>query len=91
MAHYNRCIFLIGGHDSEYAPLDSVDLFSITRNTCTVAPKLNQARFSHSSCMLARLLYIFGGYSDKEYLSSLEVLDAEWVITGKEGVKWQLI
>ena len=91
MAYYNRSIFLIGGHDTDYVPLDSVDLFSMTRNSCAVAPKLSQARFSHSSCMLGHLLYAFGGYSNNQYLSSMEVLDAESVIMGKEGVKWQPI
>ena len=73
-----------GTHRSQF--FKSTLRYALKSNTWDEsAPKVNQARFNHSSCILGKNLYIFGG-RDASFatLSSIEVLilpdGASWSI-----------
>ena len=69
-------------------------MYSITTNVWSSAPILNEARNSHSSCVLDGKIFAFCGSSTQDknrQLPSMEILDAQAVVNGIENVEWLLI
>ena len=93
MVHYDGFLFLIGGYYHNGGYLKSVDTYSIGRNSWRSAPQLNQARYSHSSCVLGHSIYTFGGVKGVyTYYDSIESIDAQAVVRGMlVEVQWNLI
>ena len=91
LTNYNdKFVFLAGGL---YSGVSSsvVEYYSIEKNLWYSAPNLNQKRHSHYSCQLGDKIYVFGGrVDDKNWLNSVEILDATALIRG-ERVSWTLI
>ena len=41
----------------------------------TIAPALNLARFSHTSIVMAKNLFVFGGRNDSTFTGSIEMMN----------------
>ena len=89
----DRYLFLSGGTDSDFLPLDSVEKYDISENKWTAAPKLNQERYNHSGCSLNDSTYVFCGRAEGYLLNSIERLNVKALLNCKdeEGISWQII
>ena len=69
MVHYKGFIFIIAGcnyQGGQSVALNTVDLYEISGDqSFRPAPKLNEARLEHSSCVLGHHIYTFGGEKSK--------------------------
>ena len=74
---------------------DTVDMYNISNDQWTKAPKLNQNRANHSSCVLQNQIYVFCGMTYQkdgavEPTNTIECLNAiDWVINMQ--AEWELI
>ena len=90
-------IFVSDGCNSrDYrAKLDSVDYYNIAEDSWHGAPKLNTARFGHSSCSVGRFIFVIGGEgSDGRLVTSVERIDARKLLTtslGQEVTCWEQV
>ena len=69
-----RFIFLSGGCNDDDELISTVERYDPSTDTWEPLPDLNEARDSHSSCVLGNTLYVFGGYNDDDDLDSIEKL-----------------
>ena len=64
-------IFLTGGMKT--TSLATVEVYSVDRDEWIQCPDLNNARNSHSSCILGDKLYVSGGCAGRLTIDSIEV------------------
>ena len=70
-----RFIFLSGGCNDDQEFISTVERYDSSIDTWEPLPDLNEARESHTSCILGNTLYVFGGYNyDSGDLYSIEKL-----------------
>ena len=64
LANYrDEAIYITGGSYSLLDNVSSVMRFNLRSNQWEKAPSMNQARKCHSSCVLKKKVYVFGGLS----------------------------
>ena len=93
----DRFIFVSGGEDlttcsvtsKEY--LSSTDVFDVAKNEWRRAPRLNQPRANHSTCVLGDFLYTCCGSGGTGKLASIEAFDAASFVQGKHKIRWTVL
>jgi len=93
LANYaDKFLFVIGGLNPEdYALYASVDMYTIASSSWSQAPPLNEARRMHSSCVAGDTVCVFGGYNGKDFLNSIERIDAYKLTSGDLTTSWEMI
>ena len=83
----DRHIYKIGGTQSDEKFCNRYDIQTDTWHT---APSLSAVRRRHSNCVLAGVLYVFGGHNAfySRFLLCIEILDCISDIT-RNNVAWQ--
>ena len=73
-------ILLAGGLNTAYGPLVSTELYDPAANKFTAGPKMNVARFGHTSTVIASgpnagKILLAGGFDNNDSLASTEIYD----------------
>lgn len=82
-SYRSRHIYIIGGFFNDGTETNEVLVFSLTTNSFSDGPLLNEARSTHSSTSSGNIVAVIGGNGiDCKLISSIEVLnvveDTQW-------------
>ena len=85
-------VFMIAGYDrGTRTNLSTVSYFDIAKNIWeSLKPKLNIARCNHSACDLKGMIYVFCGWNNYRFISSIEMI-SETSLVQNSAAAWELI
>jgi len=85
-------VLVIGGYVNKYRIcLATVSYYNIASNTWKNGlPRLNEARWDASACVLQATVYVFCGLYNNNYKNSIEMI-SETSLVPKSNALWQLI
>ena len=86
----NSHIVASGGKNQSGESSKAVEIYHIKENKWIMAPSMNLARYSHTSCILGNYVYI-ASVSARNMQDSVERFDMQSYLKNAGSISWQLI